>query len=433
VERGSGEAEGVRQGAIAVALFLGSALVAGLLLLMSRNVQSAPSAPDYFVYNRMQTTTLHLPHQSRIYDTVFTTTFQIGIEKYVLGSWLRMPTDAITKAASCIPTDPPTATCQIIWGQHVVTFAGTGRGTVYLEYDTRSRAWRDPDSRIITLTYPVGPFDPQAEFGLTNTVLFSRTLKPFLTPGALITPPGYTYDEENRTLQWTLTRTPRLEFTVTFTEPLLGSDLVIDRLEMSPERPTVGQMVHYTAVVRNQGAYGSGRAILAELFVRPYVLGPPIVLTDHVGGWAWVDKHGIERGYGEDALFKWYAPAPYQVYLPLVVREHRAGSAPPVANAGAWLPGSYWWPGLRSGEVITGVTSFQWPEECGTQVCGVWAKVDPSYLEVGVVYEWWGYNPEGLDCGQGEDGLPTCDEERNNIAAAFTRFLIYLPAVLRGQ
>jgi len=49
------------------------------------------------------------------------------------------------------------------------------------------------------------------------------------------------------------------------------------------------------------------------------------------------------------------------------------------------------------------------------------------------VYEWWGYNPEGLDCGLGEDGLPTCDEEGNNVAAAFTRSSIYLPVVLCGQ
>jgi len=98
------------------------------------------------------------------------------------------------------------------------------------------------------------------------------------------------------------------------------------------------------------------------------------------------------------------------------------------------LPGSYWWPGLRPGEVITGVTSFPWPEEeCGAEMCGAWAKVDPSYLDVGVVYEWWGYNPEGLDCGLEENGLPTCEEEMNNVAAAFTRFMTYLPAVIRGQ
>ncbi len=322
-------------------------------------------------------------------------------------------------------------TCQVIWGTHVVTFAGTGRGTIYLEYDTRSRALRDHGSRAINLTYPVGPDHPDP-FSLTNTIIFSRDFNPPLLLGTSISPPGYTYDEGSHTLQWVFTSTPWLGFTATFTEPLLGSDLVVDRLEMSPDHPEVGQTVHYTAVVRNQGDYGTGRAVLAGLFVRPYALGPPVVLTDHVGGWSWIDEYGRARGYAEDALFKWYFPAPYQVYLPLVIRAYQAGSGGGAASARASLPGSYWWSGLRPGEVITGVTSFAWPEECGAQMCGAWAKVDPSYLDVGVVYEWWGYNPEGLDCDL-EDGLPTCEEESNNIAAAFARFMIYLPAVIRGQ
>lgn len=61
------------------------------------------------------------------------------------------------------------------------------------------------------------------------------------------------------------------------------------------------------------------------------------------------------------------------------------------------------------------MTFFPWPEECGTQVCGVWAKVDPTYLDVGIVYGWWGYNPEGFDCELDEDRQPTCEEEKNNI------------------
>jgi len=429
----------MRQGSIAVALFLGGALTIGLLLLMSPGVQSAPpvssastrglpvSSQETLFYNRVQTVTFHAPSLSDIYTTTFTTTFQIQIMDYHLGDWLRFPTDAVTRTASCIPTSPPppTGTCQVLWGTHVVTFAGAGRGTIHLEYDTRSRAWRDPGSRAITLAYPVGPFSPTLWFSLTNTVIFSRSadfgrqLEP-----AFVTPTGSVHNEEDHWLRWVFTSTPRLEFTAIFTEPLLGSDLVMDRLEMSPEHPEVGQTVHYTAVVRNQGDYVTGRAVLAELFVRPYTLGPPVVLTDHVGGWSLA---------GEDALFKWYSPAPYQVYLPLVTRAYQAGSSGAHASVQAGLPGSYWWPGLEPGEVITGVTSFPWPEECGARECGVWAKVDPSYMEVGAVYQWWGYNPEGLDCGLGEDGLPTCEEESNNIAAAFTRFLIYVPAVLRGQ
>jgi len=428
----------MRQGSIAVALLLGSALTIGLLLLMPSIAQSASPAPSAsmrelfvsseLIYNRVQTVTLHAPASSDVYTTAFTTTFQIQIMNYNLGDWLRFPTDAVTRAASC--EDNPT--CQIIWGTHVVTFAGTGKGTIYLEYDTRSRALRNQGSRAINLTYPVGPDRPEP-FSLTNTIVFSRTFDPPLLLGTSIAPPGYTYDEESHTLQWVFTSTPRLGFTAIFTEPLLGSDLVVDRVEMSPDHPEVGQTVHYTAVVRNQGPYGAGRAVLAELFVRPYALGPPVVLTDHVGGWTWIDEYGRQRGYAEDALFKWYFPAPYQIYLPLVLRSYRAGAGSAPASTRGWLPGSYWWPGLVSGEVITGVTSFPWPEECGDQTCGVWAKVDPSYLDVGIVYEWWGYNPEGLDCGLGEDGLPTCDEEGNNVAAAFTRSSIYLPVVLCGQ
>lgn len=55
------------------------------------------------------------------------------------------------------------------------------------------------------------------------------------------------------------------------------------------------------------------------------------------------------------------------------------------ASTQVLFPGSYWYHGLRPGEVITGVTFFSWPEECGTQICRVWAKVDPTYLDVGGV------------------------------------------------
>jgi len=375
-------------------------------------------------YTRVQVVTLQPLPLHDIYATAYTTIFQFEIVDYELPRYVQVPSDAITKEVSCIPAVPP---CVIIWDplNHRYYFSGTGKAHVYLHYDTSSRAMRSPGSRLVTLQYPVGPVEAGALIRLTNTVIFSRSadfgrqLEP-----AFVAPTGSTHNEEDHWLRWVFTSTPRLEFTAIFTEPLLGSDLVMDRLEMSPERPEVGQTVHYTAVVRNQGDYGTGRAVLAELFVRPYALGPPVVLTDHVGGWSLA---------GEDALFKWYSPALYQVYLPLVTRAYQAGSSGAHASVQAGLSGSYWWSGLEPGEVITGMTSFPWPEECGARECGVWAKVDPSYMEVGAVYQWWGYNPEGLDCGLGEDGLPTCEEESNNIAAAFTRFLIYMPAVLRGQ
>ncbi|MDY6876861.1 MAG: hypothetical protein SWK90_11765 [Chloroflexota bacterium] len=374
---------------------------------------------------RIQTVTLHEPPGFHIYATDLTTTIQFKITDYPLGSgtWIMLPTDAVTHEVTC----QGNPTCQISYSvPDTIYFLGTGEAVIYVDYSTASRARRIAGSRVISLTYGVG--NPDIQFGLTNTIYYSRTFDRGLVPW-LIEPSGY--EQQLDALRW-VTNVQRVRFTAAFTEPLLGSDLVIDHLDMGPDYPEVGQTVRYTAVVRNRGDYGTGRAVLAELFVRPYALGPPVVLTDHVGGWTWIDEDGRERGYAEDALFKWYAPAPYQVYLPLVIRTHQAGSGGDTASTHALLPGSYWWPGLEPGEVITGVTSFPWPDECGTQVCGVWAKVDPSYLDVGVVYEWWGYNPEGLDCGL-EDGLPTCEEESNNVAAAFTRFLTYIPVVLRDQ
>jgi hypothetical protein len=389
----------------------------------------SPATSSAITMTRIQTVTLHEPSGFHIYATDLTTTIQYKILGWPLGldRWIVLPADAIIHAVTC----QENPNCEISYSvPNRIYFLGTGEATIYVDYRTTSRARRIAGSRAISLTYGVGARDdPDTRFELTNTIHFSRTFDPGLTPW-LIEPPGY--EEQLSALRW-ITNVQWIRFTAVFTEPLLGSDLVVDRLEMSPEYPEVDQTVHYTAVVRNQGDYGTGRAVLAELFVRPYALGPPVVLTDHIGGWSWIDEDGRARGYAEDALFKWYFPAPYQVYLPLVVRAYQAGSGGGAASTRALLPGSYWWSGLRPGEVITGVTSFPWPEECGAEMCGAWAKVDPSYLDVGVVYEWWGYNPEGLDCGLEENGLPTCEEESNNVAAAFTRFMTYLPAVIRGQ
>ncbi len=398
----------VRQGSIALALSLGGALTIGLLLWMSSVVWSAPPAfpappqdlpasSDTPYYNRVQTVTLHAPPSSEIYATAFTTTFQTWIMHYQLGGWLRLPHDAVTRTASCIPTDPPTATCKILWGTHVVTFAGTGWATIYLEYDTWSRAWRDPGTRGITLTYPVG--SDEYQISLTNTVVFSRSFHPLLEL-VFVTPTSPTYDEGNCVLRWCFTNTPRLEFTVAFTEPLLGANLRIDRLEMSDVWPEAGEHVRYTATLRNVGSYGTGRAVLTELFVRPLSLGPPTVLTDHVGGWL---------SYAEDALFRWIEPG-----------------KPPIS----W---TYWWAGLEPGGAITGTTVLTWPDQCAEQACGVWAKVDPTYLDLGIVYEWYGYNPEGLECGLDDRGFPTCEEENDNIAGAKGPPTVYLPLVLRKR
>jgi len=406
----------MRQVPVFFALCLGGALMIGLLLLMPHIAQSAPpvvsaasptgpsSPQDELFYRRIQTVTLHAPESFYIYTTTFTTTIQIYIEEYALGGYIRLPTDAITREAYC--AEHPD--CQVIWGEisgsPVVTYAGVGTATIYLEYDTWSKAWRDPASPIVNLSYPVGPFDPEKEFSITNTIVFSRAYDPMWEP-AFVTPTGYVYDAWNYTLRWQLSRTSRLEFTANFTEPLLGADLVIERLETSSAQPYYGEPVRYTVTVRNVGSYRTGRAVLCELFVRPSELGPPTVLTDHVGGWAWFDEEiSTMVGYHWDALFKWYS-----------------GS---VAT-------DWWYHGLGPGEALTGTTVLTWPGFFDEGGCGVWAKVDPTYLQVGMGYDWWGYNSEGLECGLDEHYLPTCKEESNNVRAMI--YLIYLPLVLRDS
>lgn len=393
---------------VAVALFLGGALMMGLLLLMTPHiVQSAPPPPvsDHGLanpsqvaehrYDRVQTVTLRLPTLPDIYTTTFTTTFQIQVFGFHLGDWLWYPTDGVTIAGEC-GTNP---SCSVIWeeieGRPAAKFTGTAgtTDTVYLAYDTKSRAFRIPDSRVIDLAYPVGFVELTRTIGLTNTVVFSRPFHPLWGLNSdSVAPVGYDYDDVNRTLRWGFTDTARLEFTSTFTEPLLGSDLVIERLEMGDIHPELEDLVQYTVTVRNVGTYRTGRAVLTELFVRPPSLGPPTVLTDHVGGWT---------SYTTDALFK-------------------------------WSNDSYWWAGLEPGEEIIGTTVLTWPIACGEQGCGVWAKVDPSYLDLGTVYAWWGYNPEGIECGMDDSGFPTCEEENNNLAEAWIP-TVYLPLVLRNS
>jgi hypothetical protein len=381
---------------------LGSLLTFGLLYLIAARTaryapasaagEKQPAGPAYvFLYTRVQTVTLHAPMLSNIYATRFTTTFEIRIFDYTLGDLLYYPSDAITIAASC-EAEPP---CQVLWtrdenGEPAAFFTGTGKGNVYLAYNTWSRAFRPVDSPLITLSYPVGPRSTHYHIAITNTIIFTRGTK--LHPLWRLRsaePAGYLYDEQARLVKWVLTDTPRVTFTLTLSEPLLGSNLVIERFAMAPRSPGHNERVHYTVTVRNVG-FSRTRGVLAELLVRPLSLGPPVVLTDHAGGW---------YNYAMDAMFKW------------------EGS-------------DHWWPGLEPGGVITGSTVLTWPDRCEQQPCGVWARVDPSYLGLGESYDWFGYIPEGFECALNERHLPTCAEENNNMKGLFD-FFIHLPLVLR--
>lgn len=393
---------------ILLASFLGAIAVFGLLLLAARTAHCAypqllPGLSGEYrparvvgqeepIYTRIQTVTLHAPVLSNIYATSFTTTFEIRI----LGYWfednpLFYPSDAVTIAASC----EAMPSCQVLWerigGEPAAVFTGAERGNIYLAYNTWSRAFRPVDSPVITLYYPVGPRSPHYRIALTNTIIFTRgpKLHPLWELHSA-EPPGYVYDSAVRQLQWILTYTPRVTFTVTLSEPLLGSDLVIERFSMSPRLPGYKEQVHYTLTVRNVGVSRT-RGVLAELLVRPLSSGPPIELTDHYGGW---------YTYALDAMFKWQ------------------GS-------------DHWWPGLEPGGVITGSTVLTWPDICGYQPCGVWAKVDPSYLGLGESYDWFGYIPEGFECALNEHHLPTCAEENNNMKGLYD-FYVHLPLVLRN-
>lgn len=118
-------------------------------------------------------------------------------------------------------------------------------------------------------------------------------------------------------------------------------------------------------------------------------------------------------------LFGWLSPAEYQLFAPLATQGSNPLAADAATQSCPVLLGSYRRPGLDPGWVITGTTLIAWPAACPVEACGVWAQVDPTFLDLGIVCDWYGYNPEGLNCGQGADGLPVYAEERNNITAYF--------------
>jgi hypothetical protein len=409
----------VRYGAIAIALFLGGALTVGLLLVLPHTVRGAPPGSpaarqeETFIYNRVQTVTLRFS-PAEAYTTSLLTTLQIGIANYRVGpsGTLSLPPDATNVKAYCASTNPPTDTCTPLIGTNVVTFAGTGWGDIYLQYDTRTKAWREPGTRVVTTSYWVGYYDLDYHIGLTNTIVYSRPEGFEFMGIRSVTPAGYDHNEVSGTLKWVFTSTPRLQFTVVFTDSLLGSDLYVERVEMSNLEPELYEPVRYTVTVRNQGTHKNGRPILAELLVRPLDLGLPTVLSDHVGGWSWQDpESGLPKGYQFDALFKWHAG--YDEKKPF---WHIVGLVP--------------------GDEITGTTVLSWPYECDTEPCGVWVKVDPAYLDLGLVYYWWGYNAEALACELTGNGVPTCVEERNNIGGVDELNYsptVYLPLVMRNS
>lgn len=392
---------------IVIAWLLGGALAAGLLLAMTPLAEGAPpptSGEGELFYERVQTVTLHSPPAADIYSTIYSTTFQIRIAGFRLNDWINLPPDAVVHTANCVATWPPTATCEALIDPTRVVFSGTvgGKGTVYLDYDTRSRAWRDPQSPNVQIEYPVGPQDPTWPFALTNTLVFSRSISPVWEPVA-VSPGGYIYTPTECvfaytttacSLTWGFTETTRLTFTVALRETLLGSDLVIEEMTMSNYRPAIGEPVRYTVTLRNIGVYTTGRSVIAGLYIRPADQGPPLALTSTFGG---------PLTFGEAALFKWI------------------GTDPP----------SYWWAGLAPGSTIVGTTVMTWPTYCsGPGVCGVWAQADVLRWQTG--YEWYGHNPEGLICSLGAAPImPTCDEENNNVLSVTWPF-IYLPRVFRA-
>ncbi len=392
--------------AVALAWFLGGALTAGILLAMSPPTPAAlPSAAGQaeLFYTRIQTITIHSPLAVDIYTTTYTTTFQTHITDFRLNDWINLPPNTVVRTTTCQPTWPPTATCQAVIDPTRVIFSGTvgGKATIYLNYDTRSRAWRDPQSPLIRLEYPVGPQEPTWLFSLTNTIIFSRTIGPVWEP-LTISPDSYVYSDTACifaytttacSLRWSFTETSRLTFSLTLRETLLGSDLTVENVSMNNYRPAVGELVHYTVTVRNVGAYTTGRPVIAGLYIRPVEQGPPVVLTSTFGG---------PITFGDTALFKW------------------AGLSPP----------SYWWHGLVPGEAIVGSTVLTWPTYCVEPgACGVWAYADVLRWQTG--YEWYGHSPEGTTCSLSTLPLmPTCDEENNNYRAVDWP-IIYLPLVCR--
>ncbi|HHS98569.1 MAG TPA: hypothetical protein ENK08_11890 [Chloroflexi bacterium] len=370
-----------------------------------KGTATAPTQDEVW-YTRTQTVILHEPSNREVFATIYTTTSMIRIDGFKaydpFFNWFRLPSGAVTHTATCTPTVPSTGTCRVIWNDPTknytpnVVFSGTGLAEIYLEYDAQNLASRDPSGPTITLQYKVGPSDPNKQFILSNTILFPRSLygAEWYPIKGHISPAGYTYDRDDYRLSWSFTRTSRVTFTVLLREPLLGSDLVVEDIQMSPTSPNVGDPVRFTVTVRNIGPYTTGRPILAELFVRPVISGPPTVLTDHYGGW---------MSYFTPTLVKW----------------------PPLYGES-----DYWYAGLGPGEAVTGTTVFTWQPECA-EPCDVWVKVDPTYIQLGVGYEWYGQNPEGFLCALDSSLQPTCPEENNNLRAYIQQ--IYLPLVMRNR
>ena len=388
-------------------------LLAFLTRSPSYGAPSSPSMPAHgsvasaaqgeIWYTRTQVVILHEPPNARIYTTTYTTTYRVTIEGFHTDdpkyNCFNLPSKTITHTALCTPTVPATGTCLIRWNVPAyeckipnVVFTGTGLADIYLEYDRFDLASRDPSGPTITLQYRVGPADK--EFILTNTVFFTRALygAKWYPIERGISPTNYTYDPFAYRLSWTFMRTNKVTFTIPFHEPLLGSDLVVEDIWMSPTSPGVDDPVRFTVTVRNIGPYTTGRPILTEIFVRPVISGPPTVLTDHRGGWA---------SYYTPTLVKW--PPSYT---------------------------EYWYAGLGPGEAVTGTTVFTWPPECA-EPCDVWVKVDPTYIQLGAGYEWYGQNPEGFLCTLDASMQPTCPEENNNLRGLTYR--IYLPLIMRNR
>lgn len=401
-----------------LAVLIAGALLGGLMaVLQPADVWGAVlsrdrSPDDELLYRRVQTVTLHSPRPGSVYSTSYGTRFQISIQGWVLGRYIAMPQDVITNAAAC----QGNPTCEIIWGEEyiqqlgeirpVVTYSGTGEADIYLDYDTWTQAARTPGSPEVHLEYTVGPIDVERKFSISNTIIFSRVseLRTAWRP-AEIQPTGYSYSptacafaytSTACSLDWRLDETSRLDFSVTFVEPLLGSDLVVDKVEMSTDTPSFGEAVQYTLTVRNAGAYTTGRAVIAGIFVRPYVQGAP-GLTDTLNS--------------EDALVDWIEP-----------------SKPPIS----W---TYWWIGLAPGERVMGTTVMTWSNSCsglgtGLGECWVWGYADCLANQSG--FEWYGHNPEGMMCDLNEDTMrPTCIEEQNNVRDVSA--VVFLPLVLRSS
>jgi hypothetical protein len=257
---------------------------------------------------------------------------------------------------------------------------------------------------------------------LTNTLVYSRSLVPLWSAYSITPTPTYSNAEEGL-VSWVYSSTYRREFELILDEPWLGSDLVVEELSMSNPQPTPGEPVVYTVTVRNDGADPAGRPILTEMLVRPYNLGAPVQLDDHEGGWS---------SYGDAALIKWLDASSVaglgadHVDFPIAASGGVEGEDRFQAPAA-----SYWWPGLAPGESVTGATTMYWPDECEFELCQVWTKVDPAYVDLGYAYEWYGYLPEGYSCEHDAQRVPLCAVEMNNVASFYDLGWLYLPMVAR--